>query len=86
MAEIRSLVVVIRANRRRVGGAGPTESADVEYEMNGAPDWVQKAIDLLIERWGTPGSTAFFNDETTVQPSVCHRVRELAQMYGRPHP
>jgi len=86
MAEVRSLVVVVRANRRRVGGLGPTESASVEYEMQNAPKAVQHAIRLLTDRWGTDLSDDRPATETRVPTFVCHAARELAQRWGVPHP
>ena len=87
MGEVRSLVVVVRGNRRRVAGADAAESAAVEFEMNGAPDWVQHAISLLIDKWGNNfADERRFASANVSQAAACHKVRDLAQRWGVPHP
>ena len=73
--------IVIRGNRLRVNGLPALEGESWEYVMDGAPDFVQKEIMNLIDRWGTS-----LDSENTVQAFACHRARLLAQKYGVRHP
>ena len=73
--------ILIRGNRLRVNGEPALEGESYEYIMDGAPDFVQKEIMNLIDRWGTQ-----LDSVDTVQAFACHRARLLAQKWGSRHP